>query len=254
MQDLKKYSIRVMIGSLIAAAVLAVAVVLVGEFNDTFGKALGTIGLVTIHAFACLIYSEYMERTGKSDSSLSFFQNTLFALIVLSQFTSVLAVWELFDGEVTGKLYLTYFILAFASLHGSSLATMIGKTGLIDKIVWANYAFMAVVVFMFLPIIWLSDSLEFDGFYYRLLAAVGIIDATLTILATIYHMLYLQKHPEQKSVLFTVQAQGVDENGKPIKGQMTTQRRIHPLLWLLGFFLLLQVIGGIFGVIINAMR
>lgn len=252
MNDLKKLAIRVMIGSLIAAAGLAVVSVLVGEFNDMFARALGTIGIVTVHALACIGYADNMEKSkNKMGIGLGFFQNSMLALIILSFFTAVFGIWELLPGSIVGKLYLTYGVIAFASLHGSALAETTGKTRTIDNLVYANYLFMLVVVFMLLMLVWFMGA-EFGDFYYRLLAACGIVDATLTILAIILHRLYLQKHPEEKSMLFAVTATQQDAQGNPTQLKMAPPRRMNPLLWLLGLFIVAQVVLSIVGMIIGS--
>lgn len=253
MKELKKLSIAVMIGSLITAAVLAVVAVLIGEFNEVLLKALYTIGLVTIHALLCLSYADNAEKA-KKKSGLTFFQNTTFALIVLSFFTAVFGVWGVLAGEIVGKLYLSYGIFFFASVHGTALAETVGKQRHIDTIVYFNYLFMAVVILLLLPLVWFVDTSEFGDFYYRLLAACGIVDATLTILAVILHRLYLQKHPEEKSVLFSVTQTKVDANGNPMQVQMTPQRRTHPLIWLLGIFIVGQLTISLVVAVIGALR
>jgi hypothetical protein len=239
-EQLKKLSIQVMVGSLIAAAVLAVVAVLAGSFNDTFVRALLTLGLVAFHALASLAF---IGSTEKKSSQLAVFNNTVFVVIVLSFFTSVLGTWEALSGALVGKLYLTYLIVLFASLHGEMLAQTLGKEAYINRVVYANYALMAFVILLLLPIVWSPDT-DFAGFYYRLLAASGIVDATLTILAVIFHRLYLQKHPRIKSTIFAVVPGGTDANGNPLPAQaqvVEQKRRIHPLVWILGIFLIGQV-------------
>lgn len=239
-----------MIGSLIAAAGVAVLAVLFGSFNDTFLRALLTLLLVMVHALACLGFTN--RAAGPARTSLRLFENIVFAVIVLSFFTSVLGTWHVLSGDVVGKLYGTYFIAVFASLHGQMIWDTTGKQSNIDKIVLANYIFMSLVVLLLLPIIWFPDTIS-DGFYYRLLAACGIIDATLTILAVILHRMYIQRHPEVQSTIFTVTAQ-TDAAGNPVPVQaVATKRHIHPLLWLLGIFLLGQVAISIFFAIFGAL-
>jgi hypothetical protein len=238
-EKLKKLSILVMVGGLIGAAVIAVIAVLAGSFNDTFGKALFTLLLVMLHALACL---GFVEQTGKSkNTSFKFFENAVFSIIVLSFFTSIFGVWGLFSGDIVGKLYLTYLVLVFACLHGQMLVETRGKQPSIDMIVNVNYVLMSLVVVLLLPLIWLATD-GIPGFYYRLLAACGIIDGTLTILAVILHRLYLQKHPTAQSVIFSVTTQ-VGSNGQSVPAQVVEQKRhIHPLVWLLGIFIVGQFI------------
>jgi hypothetical protein len=116
-----------------------------------------------------------------------------------------------------------------------------GKQANIDAIVGLNYIFMAIVVVMILPLIWISrDSIS--SFYYRALAASGIIDATLTILAVLLHRIYVQKHPAAPSAIFT----SLDAYGNPVPTPTPVQKRhIHPFLWLLGIYLAGQIILSI---------
>lgn len=247
-EALKKLSIHVMIGSLIGAAVVAVVAVLAGSFNDTFAKALFTLLLVMLHSLACLGFVEQTTKT--STDNFKFFENSVFFLIVLSFFTSVFGVWEIFPGSLVAKLYGTYFILLFACLHGQMLHQTRNKQTNIDNTVTTNYFFMGVVILLILPLIWLTDY-EFGGFYFRLLAACGIVDATLTILAVILHKMYIQKHPQAQSTIFNVTAQ-LDASGNPIPVKAEAQKRhIHPLIWLLGIFIvgqmLISVLFGLLG-------
>ncbi|HSX47678.1 MAG TPA: hypothetical protein VLF63_02800 [Patescibacteria group bacterium] len=246
-EKIKKLSIQIMIGGLISAAVLSVIAVLAGSFNPTFETALITLLLVMAHSLASLAF---VERTSKSkNSNFRFFENAVFFIIVLSFFTSIFGVWSIFSGSFVAKLYGTYFILLFACLHGQMLVETRGKQSNIDTIVNINYALMALVISLILPLIWYT-SYSFPSFYFRLLAACGIIDATLTILAVILHRLYIQKHPEAQSAIFSVTTK-LDANGDPIQVKAVEQKRhIHPLIWLLGIYIVGQFIVSIlFGVL-----
>jgi hypothetical protein len=248
-EKLKKLSLQVMIGGLIGAAIVAVVAVLAGSFNDTFQKALFTLFVVIIHALACLAF---VEQTSKSKSSgFKFFENALFTIIVLSFFTAIFGVWGLLSGRIVGNLYGTYLVLLFACLHGQMLVETRGKKPLIDNLVLANYAVMTMVIVLILPLIWFTAA-DFPGFYFRLLAACGIIDGTLTILAVILHRLYLQKHPEAQSSIFSATTQ-FGSDGQPVYTKDVTRRRIHPLLWLLGIFIIGQFVISILFAILGAL-
>lgn len=243
--QLKKLAINTMIGSLIASAGVAVIAVLVGEFNDIFGKALLTLLTVTLHALVCLGFLGGRDKTNDA-VDLRVFTNILFILIVLSFITAVFGIWDLLSGSLVAKLYGTYTIAAFAALHGEMLHKTTGFDSKIKNIVYSNYAVMGLVIIMLLPILWATSGTDFPPFYYRLLAAAAIVDATLTILAVIFHRLYLQKHPELKSQLFTRITYSVDASGNKVPHMVEVpKRRIHPLLIILGLFLLLQFIAPI---------
>lgn len=249
-EKLKRLSIQVMIGGLISAAGLAVVAVLAGSFNETFQKALFTLFLVVAHALACLAF---VEQTGKTkNSSFRFFENAVFFIIVLSFFTSIFGVWGIISGDIVGKLYGTYLVLLFACLHGQMLVETRGKQKLIDNLVIANYGMMSLVILLLLPIIWLSNT-DFPDVYYRLLAASGIIDGTLTVLAVILHRLYVQKHPEIQSTIFSNSVNTTAGAAAVPAGQMVEQkRRIHPLIWLLGIFIIGQFVISILFAILGA--
>lgn len=188
--NIKDVFLKILIACLVAAAGIAVVSVLAGSFTDVLGKALTTILVVAFHSLLALAFISRSTVQG------SFFMNSAFGLLVISFATSVLGVWGVLEGELVARLYTQYFILLFAVLHGEILAKILGKQGSIDKLVVTNFWFMAVVIAMLVPIIFLPDGMVLDGLYYRILAAAGIIDATLTLTAIIMHRLYLQKHPE----------------------------------------------------------
>lgn len=208
-----------MIGSLIGAAAIAVAAVLIGEFNDILGKALITLIVVMIHALASLGFLDSKSKK-KNPGELVVFTNTIFVLIVLSFVSSIFGIWELISGTVLTKLYATYFITAFAVSHGEILYKVTGLDKKIDKIIYSNFVLMFVVFALLLPVIWASGAADFPDFYYRLLSAAAIIDTTLTVLV-------------ETSV----------DNGQSAAQQIGSKnRKIHPLVIVVGIYLLFQFI------------
>jgi hypothetical protein len=249
-EKLKKLSIQIMIAGLIGAAVIAIVAVLAGSFNDTFKRALFTLLLVMFHALVSLAF---LERTTQApERSFKFFENAFFFIVVLSFFTSIFGVWEVLPGSLVGKLYLTYGVLLFACLHGQLLSQTRGKQSSIDTITDVNYVVMSLVILLILPLIWAADS-TLGSFYYRILAACGIVDATLTILAVIFHRMYLQKHPQAPSVIFTATPQ-FDANGHPVPVRAEVQKRhVHPLVWILGIFLIGQLVLSLIVAVIGGL-
>ena len=237
----KRSFFQILIGCLLGAAAIAVIAVLVGSFNDTLGRALGTIAMVAIHAILSFSYISETEKRDKKDGgrSTELFSNTVFVLIVVSFITSVFAIWQLLDGSLTLKLYMSYGVILFATLHADVLYRIRGFEKRIDNVVTANYFFMAIVVAMLFVIIFSDSPSDLGEFYYRLLAAVGIIDATITITAIIMHKLYLQKHP----VLAASSAQTPTAQSKNFWK--------NPLVILLLIFLAFQVIGTIIGLLVS---
>jgi hypothetical protein len=237
----KRSFFQILIGCLLGAAAIAVIAVLVGSFNDTLARALGTIAMVALHAILSFGYITETEKWDKKAGgrSIELFSNTIFVLIVASFITSIFAIWQLLDGRLTLKLYMSYGVLLFATLHADVLYRIRGFEKRIDNLVTANYFLMAIVVTMLFVVIFSDSPSDLGEFYYRLLAAVGITDATMTITAIIMHKLYLQKHPELAASF----AQVVAEKSKNFWK--------NPLVILLLIFLAFQVIGTIVGLVFS---
>lgn len=218
-----------LIGALILSALLAVVTVLIGEFNDFAWRVLATLGMVMIHSLISLGFIWNDERQNTFDK-LSFFANVIFILIVISFITSIFGIWKIVPSDMIGNLYQTYFVLAFASLHGDILSKALGKEKYMNITISANYVFMIAVVLMLQPIIFLSDpSSQLGDFYYRLLAAIGIIDGTLSILTIIFYKIYMHNHPKLENPLIVNKSQEVKKSG------------LSWWVWLLIIYLVVQI-------------
>lgn len=239
-EKLKRSFFQILIGCLLGSAAIAVIAVLFGSFNEVLGRSLGTIGMVALHALLAFSYVNETEKKDKRDGgrSIDLFSNTMFVLIVVSFITSVFAIWDLLPEGLTWKLYLSYFVIIFATLHADVLYRIRGFEKKIDTIVTTNYFFMTAVVLMLFIIIFSTDPSDLGGFYFRMLAAVGIIDATMSITAIIMQKLHLQKHPEIVSDS-TLTTSGPSRNLWK-----------NPLVILLIIFLGFQIIGGVVALII----
>lgn len=239
MEKIKSLFLKSLIGCLVAAAAIAVITVISGQFNDVMAMALYTILLIAIH---CLVSFGFIVNNEKQETfeSLAFFTNATFIIIILSFMTSVLGVWVVLPGGLVGRLYALYFVLLFAILHGEVLAKTTGKQESIDNVVYANYFFMAIVVLMLLPVIFYTDSSDLGAFYYRLLAAFGIIDATLTLVAVILHRLYIQKHPRTNDAVFNVPVAPGQPGVQPQAVAAPHARKMNIFVVILVGYLILQ--------------
>lgn len=190
----KKYVINTLIFSLISAALVAVVSVIIGSFNDTSQKIIWILASVVTHA---LIGIALIERTEDKDSSFMLFRNTLYALIPVSIATSALGITTAISSGLTGSLYQLYIVLVLVSLHTNTLQLFRGATKLIDRIVLSNIFFTCLMGILLIPQIFLTQPrVDLGDYYYRILAAVGIVDITLTVLTIIYYKIFAQHHPE----------------------------------------------------------
>ena len=240
LQQLKSIFLKAMLGCLVAAAGVAVTTVLIGHFNDVSEKALFTILLIAIH---CLISFGFIVNNEKQDTfdNLSFFSNATFLIIVLSFITSVAGVWGALPGELVARLYGAYVVLLFAILHGEILSKALRKQRNIDTIVKINFIFMLIVVVMLMPVIFLQDNQVLGSVFYRVLAASGIIDATLTLIAIILHKLYIQKHPVLKDPVFNMP--GLTAGQQQVLAASRPKRGMNIFVIILVVYVGLQLVG-----------
>lgn len=197
-QQLKSVLIKALLGSIIVAAAVAVVAILIGEMNSTVERSLGTVVSAVLHiviVFIILSLSTSGNPTTKRSTEMVISSSMLVA--VLSFFTSVFAIWGLLGGELATKLYVSYMIILFAILHVKTLLDITAVYAKARPYVVANYVFIALVAAMLLRAVHIPSGFEMlSGFYGRLLAALAIVDVTLSITIAIIHRLYLQKHPE----------------------------------------------------------
>lgn len=221
MQRAKDLFFKLLIVSLVAAASVAVVAVLLGEFNEALRNSLLTIFMMVIHSSLSIGFIANNEEQNNLDN-LPVFTNATFGALVLSFGTSVLGIWDVISGDFVGNLYMLYFVLLFAVLHGEVLGKTLGMQKGRDKLVYINYVFMAAVVLLLVPVIFAEDTDILGSLYFRILAACSIIDATLTLLIAIFHKIYLDKHPKVIDPIFNMAVQTPAQQGQSqVAGQPT---------------------------------
>lgn len=197
-QKLRSILIKSMLGCLIVAAAVAVGAVLIGEFNQTTWRALGTVFAAIIHIgilFAVISTASSKVTHPSIERAQEFVINTAIVIAVMSFFTTVLGTWDVLTGDVPAKFYGTYAVVLFAVLHVKTLFDIQILYQKARNIIYANYGFIFFVAILLLYAIWAGTEV-LSGFTGRLLAAAAIIDATLSIIAAVLFKLHAQKDPE----------------------------------------------------------
>ena len=242
LQKIKSLFLKSLIVCVAAAALLAVVTVIIGHFNSLFFKALFTIMIVAIHSLISFGFIVNNEKKRTFDD-LVFFTNATFVIIILSFVTSILGIWKLISLNLVRELYSEYFVFLFATLHAEVLFKTLGKQKIIDSIVRVNYIFMVIVVLMLIPVIFFING-NLPSIYYRLLAAAGIIDATLTLIAVIQTKLYFQKNPQINDNMFAI-SQTPLQNGQNIENKqfaLTKKPKMNIFVKILIYYLVFQII------------
>lgn len=225
---LKKFFIDTFIGGLIASATVAVVTVLVGSFeSDVTFKVFVTLASVMAHSLFSLLFL-WDDSRHHTFYRLPFFINTIFFLVVVNFVASLFSIWEILSPDIFGRLYGTYIIFAFAALHMDMLSKALGKEAYLDNIIYANYIFIALVVAMLQPLVYIVEPTRvLNEMYFRFLAAVSIVDGTLSVLTIIFYRLYMQKHPEIK------------------QKELVRTQGLGFWLWMLVAYLVVQVVSSL---------
>lgn len=192
----KKYIMYVLIGGLVLSALISIVAVLAGEFNDTVGRAFGTTFAIMLHSLLGLLFLSVKRSRNLSGAILI---NTVFTLVVASMMTAILGIWDIIPGRVVGDLYSTYFLTIIASLIVSGLVSAHIKDKVVGGLAWSASGTVVVAFASLLPWIFAELPSALPEFYFRVVAALFILAATVTILTIIFDRLFVIKHPELKA-------------------------------------------------------
>lgn len=194
----RKYFFYVLIGGVVISALISIVAILIGEINDYISRALLTTLSMVIHAMVALAF---MSVTGtQRTTGQELVINTLFGITIASFFTTTLGIWKVISGETMADFYQLYLYALFAAL----LVRMLLGVNTIDKL--TNGLMRTAIGTTVLLWLYLIPSVFDDGYpkawpevYYRGIAAIGVALGTVLILVTIFHRLYLVKHPEVRA-------------------------------------------------------
>lgn len=194
-----KYFLYTLAGGLIISAVISIGAVLVGEFNETMSRALGTTASMVAHTLVALLLFSIANRTKSKSATVVL--TTLITITVASFITSVFGIWDIFTGRIVGDLYLVYFY-SFCAVLWAQLLLTVGANAL-DKATRITsriaVGFTGLFYLLLLPTVFTHYPDRLAEFHYRALAASVIALATASVLATVFHRIYAFKHPETKN-------------------------------------------------------
>ena len=185
-----------------AAALVSVVGILLGDFNSTVWKTIGVIASMGIHVFLILGYTSALfrqeGRTGKSPLSIT--NVALFSLLIASFIITMLSIWDVISGDMAARSYGAMLIVLVASIHSDVLYNIRKITKALDVVISFNFLFIVLVAAMLVTaIIGAGEGwglLAKDSFFWRLLGAAGVVDASLTVISAIMLKMWQQTHPE----------------------------------------------------------
>lgn len=220
----KKYIINVLTTSLVAASLVAVFSVLIGSFNDTSQRILWTLLVVVTHSLLSVIV---ISLDKKNQSRLELTRNVIFFLIPVSVVCATLGIWSIISSSLVAALYQAITVIILLSFHINFLQLLRKASEFIDRLITSNIVVTTATAALIMPLLFIGNPKDTLGdFYYRLLAAVGIINGTLTVLVLIFFKLFIQKHPKSR---------------KQIR-LFANKNKISVWVWILIVFLAIQVV------------
>lgn len=199
LEQFKALLVKILLGCLVAAAVVAVIAVLIGGMTDTVWRSVGTITVAMIHIAILfgVIYIATPHGPGTVQRTTNIVVNASIFIVICSFFTSVLNIWDVFDGTLAWKLYMTYIVALVSLMHYKVLSDAQAVYPKLLPYVSVTYGCIVVVALLILGVVYPDNGFDMlNGFYGRLLAAAVIIDVTLTTIIAVMQHLYLQQHPE----------------------------------------------------------
>lgn len=195
----RKYFLYVLIGGVVASALISVVAILIGEFDDTITRALWTTLLTMAHAAVVLaLMSATTSR--RRDVGDELMVNVLYGIAIASYFTSVLSVWRVISGEVTGDFYQLYFntFITVLVLQGVLKIRIVSVAA--SRLKQALIGTIALLWAYLIPSVFDNSTPKvLPSIYYRGVAALVVVLGTIAVLMTIFHRLYLTHHPELKA-------------------------------------------------------
>ena len=215
-KSVKSLVVKLLLVSVVAAAVVAVISILIGNVPDIAWRALWTAGLATIHLLLLFLVLSYAEvrRDPRVVNTTNLTVNALMVLFILSFATTTLSTWDVIGAELSSKLFSTYLVALFSIVHMKAISDEEAVYTKLRPYVMANIFFILLSAGLIITLFFVDNAIDIlEGFYGRALAATLIINVTISIvIATMSHM-YKIKHPQavlkhvsKRSTLFTVLA------------------------------------------------
>lgn len=165
--------------SLSAAALLAIGILLFGEFGDTEGRILGTTALIAFYGLLALPAGVLFDQ-----ARLAGLATTLLALAAVGLSLALAAIWSGEPPEELGKSVATVTAFAAALTQTSALAARRRERD--PRVVRRLFAVSVALAVVLAALVTAGAWAEIDRQgYFRIVAALAVLDALLVALQPI---------------------------------------------------------------------
>ncbi len=181
--------------SLSASALLAIGILLFGQFGETEGRVLGTTALIAGYGLLALPAGLLLEGSRRLPLAV-----TTLALAVTGLALALAAVWSTDSADALGKSVATVTAFAVAATQTSALAARrrTHDRQVVGRLFRVSVTVAIVLAGLVTVAAWAED-IGWEG-YYRILAALAVLDVLVVVLqpvlalarpATIVHRLHV---------------------------------------------------------------
>lgn len=180
--SLKRLFVIGVVTSLVASALMGIAVLLKGSFDDTDWKILATTLMIGIFSITSLANLRNLESSLKSYHAFAVASITI-SIVGLLLFVGL--IWSVSSLDNHWEATLTFLVLAVSSAHASLLLPLRESGGSTQKlIVTTTLACIGVVAGLLVYLIVTQNS-DLGGSFYKALGVFAILDVLGTIIAPI---------------------------------------------------------------------
>jgi hypothetical protein len=162
-EDIKKFFLIVLIGSLLVMAATSILIFLLGNFNEVEVRILMTMASISAASLLGILFSKI-----KTD-----YVRVLGITIIGIMFAITLGtIWEILDGEFFYKGFLTSIILLILLVQSPwVLRKQSDKT--LHSIAIGTFISASIIALMVIQLI--LDFIDFNDLYFRVLGVFGVL-------------------------------------------------------------------------------
>lgn len=196
---MRKNVLKVLVASFTISAIIAILIILFGSIDIIEAKILATTLIIFIYSIPGLsISSLYDKEKYKKVAIIGLITLLLACIHLLGSLWGILGL-NFFDSE-QWPIFATFNILGFSIGH-LSLILMIQNNNEIVK-TFKNLTIIFALIFdsMLIIPIW-TDAISLEGFYFRLMWVVFILEALGSIITPIMNKIYSDNKEEKDNVV-----------------------------------------------------
>jgi hypothetical protein len=171
-EKLRKVLLWLFVGFLGLTALIAIATVLIGKFDETDAKVLGTTFTISAACILSMACAAFIEKQGITSLGIAGMSTATLAAVMV-----IVAIWAEVDSEIYLKCMGTLIVLAVGMAH----AFLLTLPDLKRSHRWSQFVALLLILILGLQIIyaiWIEPDQEF---FFRVMAVFVILVTLVTL-------------------------------------------------------------------------